>query len=193
MSDSARKSAISFHGVSPQVAFSTPLRFRSSGEGGWIISENPFRIWRVQQSVLRLLQGLVQGQNFQQVAENELELSWLTAVAILERFADEGLLELTWQVPEAMLPSVSVIIPVRNRPDQIERCLAALAEVDYPRDRLEIIVVDDASTDDTLCRVRNWERRPPACRSSYDPTQQGSPSTQPWGRSGSWRNLRVYR
>ena len=46
-------------------------------------------------------------------------------------------------------PFVSVIVPVRNRPDEIEACLQSLAELDYPDDRLEIIVADDASTDQT--------------------------------------------
>ena len=44
---------------------------------------------------------------------------------------------------------VSVIIPVRNRHDDIDACLQSLGELDYPHDKLEIIVVDDASTDQT--------------------------------------------
>ncbi len=46
-------------------------------------------------------------------------------------------------------PSVSVIIPVRNRPADITVCLRSLTGLDYPPDKLEIIVVDDASQDDT--------------------------------------------
>ncbi|MGB9442366.1 MAG: mycofactocin biosynthesis glycosyltransferase MftF [Desulfobacterales bacterium] len=46
-------------------------------------------------------------------------------------------------------PFVSVIIPVRNRPDDIAACLQALKRLAYPDDKLEIIVVDDASTDQT--------------------------------------------
>ena len=46
-------------------------------------------------------------------------------------------------------PFVSVIIPVRNRPDDIAACLQALKQLAYPDDKLEIIVVDDASTDQT--------------------------------------------
>ena len=44
---------------------------------------------------------------------------------------------------------VSIIIPVRNRHDDIDACLRSLGELDYPYDKLEIIVVDDASTDQT--------------------------------------------
>ena len=46
-------------------------------------------------------------------------------------------------------PSVSIIIPVRNRPAQIEECLRSLTRLRYPAEKLEIIVVDDASTDHT--------------------------------------------
>jgi cellulose synthase/poly-beta-1,6-N-acetylglucosamine synthase-like glycosyltransferase len=51
-------------------------------------------------------------------------------------------------------PSVSVIVPARNEADEIEGCLESLRAVNYPADRLEIIVVDDFSTDGTSKRVR---------------------------------------
>ncbi len=41
---------------------------------------------------------------------------------------------------------VSIIIPTRNRPEQLQRCLAAITKVDYPKDRFEVIVVDDGSS-----------------------------------------------
>ena len=39
----------------------------------------------------------------------------------------------------------SVVVPTYNRPKQLERCLMALVQLKYPRDRCEIIVVDDGS------------------------------------------------
>ncbi len=50
---------------------------------------------------------------------------------------------------EAEYPAVSVIIPVRNRPAEITACLNSLNRLDYPAEKLEIIVVDDASGDAT--------------------------------------------
>ena len=52
-------------------------------------------------------------------------------------------------VAHGELPLVSVVIPVRNDARRLERCLASLAEQDYPRDRYEIIVIDNGSTDDS--------------------------------------------
>ena len=42
-----------------------------------------------------------------------------------------------------MLPVFSIIIPTYNRPGQLADCLAALAQLDYPADRAEVLVVDD--------------------------------------------------
>jgi len=46
-------------------------------------------------------------------------------------------------------PSVSIIIPVRNRPEEITACLLSLSRLDYPADKIEVLVVDDASDDET--------------------------------------------
>jgi GT2 family glycosyltransferase len=40
-------------------------------------------------------------------------------------------------------PACSVIVPTRARPRQLAACLEALADLDYPRDRFEVLVVDD--------------------------------------------------
>lgn len=46
-------------------------------------------------------------------------------------------------------PRVSVIVPVRDGAATIGSCLGALAALDYPRERLEVVVVDNRSRDDT--------------------------------------------
>jgi hyaluronan synthase len=49
-------------------------------------------------------------------------------------------------------PSVSVIVPAFNEEDGIIGTIESCLAVDYPRDRLEVIVVNDGSSD------RTWER-----------------------------------
>lgn len=56
-------------------------------------------------------------------------------------------------VDDAVLPSVSIIVPAHNEAAVIDRCLNSIKAQDYPHDLLEIIVVDDGSTDDTAERV----------------------------------------
>jgi cellulose synthase/poly-beta-1,6-N-acetylglucosamine synthase-like glycosyltransferase len=54
---------------------------------------------------------------------------------------------------EAELPHVTVQLPMFNEPFVAERVIDAAARIDYPRDRLEIQVLDD-STDETASLAR---------------------------------------
>ena len=47
--------------------------------------------------------------------------------------------------PAPAFPSVTVVIPTLDRAEELEDCLRALGELDYPRERLDVIVVDDGS------------------------------------------------
>jgi glycosyltransferase involved in cell wall biosynthesis len=50
---------------------------------------------------------------------------------------------------ESTAPSVTIVIPTFNEERYIGRCLAALIEIDYPAEKLEIRVVDNYSDDQT--------------------------------------------
>jgi GT2 family glycosyltransferase len=73
-------------------------------------------------------------------------------------------------------PPISVVVPTRDRPDQLERCLAAL-ERQTASDSIEVIVVDDGSTNRVAVEevvkhrpqvrlVRQGSRGPAAARNS---------------------------
>ena len=47
-------------------------------------------------------------------------------------------------------PSVSVVIPAHNEEKTIEKCLESIFSLDYPEDRLTVMVINDLSTDRTL-------------------------------------------
>lgn len=47
------------------------------------------------------------------------------------------------------MPTVSVIVPVRNQEKYIGRCLRSLLSQNYPRESFEIVVIDDGSDDRT--------------------------------------------
>jgi len=55
------------------------------------------------------------------------------------------------------LPSVSIIIPVRNEALHIESLINDLLAQDYPAHLIEIIVVDDHSEDQTPNIVRKFQ------------------------------------
>ncbi|EUC40014.1 glycosyltransferase family 2 protein [Bipolaris oryzae ATCC 44560] len=50
---------------------------------------------------------------------------------------------------EAALPNITVVIPVYNESYFIRYSLHSVLQSSYPKDRLEVVVVDDGSTDDT--------------------------------------------
>ena len=45
---------------------------------------------------------------------------------------------------------VSIIIPTKNNGDILEKCLAAIQNLDYPKEEYEVIIVDGHSTDNTV-------------------------------------------
>ncbi len=53
-------------------------------------------------------------------------------------------------------PRVSVIVPVKNAEKTIEKLLAALSGQDYPAGLLQIIIVDNGSTDGTPDIIRKY-------------------------------------
>jgi glycosyltransferase involved in cell wall biosynthesis len=56
-------------------------------------------------------------------------------------------------------PEVSIIIPTRNRLQQIESCVQSLTQLDYPPDCFEVIVVDDGSTRSPASVVENFRKK----------------------------------
>src|SRR3989339_1287218 len=54
-------------------------------------------------------------------------------------------------------PTVSIIIPAYNESEYISDSLRSVLSLNYPKNKLEIIVVDDASTDNTLEIVKRFE------------------------------------
>jgi glycosyltransferase involved in cell wall biosynthesis/GT2 family glycosyltransferase len=100
------------------------------------------------------------------------KLAWAGQRTVVERFTGTRMLDETERYlqdvaptaadagarqPEAAqygshrsaLPSVSVIIPTYNRKGPLRQTLQSIAQQTYPRDRFEVIVVDDGSTDGT--------------------------------------------
>jgi mycofactocin glycosyltransferase len=81
-------------------------------------------------------------------------------IDICEYFNRKGVLETVIAENSGYFPSISVIVPVKDRRDDIGPCLESVLQQDYPHDLVEVIVVDDGSSDETArlassfsCRV----------------------------------------
>jgi chlorobactene glucosyltransferase len=82
-----------------------------------------------------------------------LSLAWLAVVAVL---ISRALRQRTLfreakeqRLPPGAVPSVCVIVPARNEEHNIRRCLTSLVSQRYPKGRLSIVAIDDASADHT--------------------------------------------
>jgi hyaluronan synthase len=60
-----------------------------------------------------------------------------------------------------LLPDVSVIIPAYNEGALVEKAIKAAMESDYPRNKLEVICVDDGSKDDTFLYMQKAKAKYP--------------------------------
>jgi hyaluronan synthase len=67
---------------------------------------------------------------------------------ILSRFVLAESYKLPYN-PKEYLPSVSIVIPAYNEEKHIAKTLLSHVESDYPKDRMEVIVVNDGSQDRT--------------------------------------------
>src|SRR5437867_184126 len=70
-------------------------------------------------------------------------------------------------------PNVSILIPVKNEEKVIGRLLDAVTRLDYPRENLEAVVVEDGSVDRTLEICREYASRFPWVKIFHRNTSRG--------------------
>ena len=80
------------------------------------------------------------------------------------------------------LPSVSVLVPVKNEEKVVGRLLKALLNLDYPSRKVEIILIDDGSTDKTIEICREYAaEHPNRVKLLRRSTSDGKPSALNYG------------
>ncbi|TSC70000.1 MAG: Glycosyltransferase involved in cell wall bioproteini [Parcubacteria group bacterium Gr01-1014_46] len=57
-------------------------------------------------------------------------------------------------------PSVTIIVPCWNEETTVSKTIHSLLNLDYPKDKLKIMVIDDGSTDDTWSVVQKFANHP---------------------------------
>ncbi|MCH8311650.1 MAG: glycosyltransferase family 2 protein [Nitrospinae bacterium] len=85
--------------------------------------------------------------------------SLFIGVFILSRFV----LALFYSPPpdKGYLPTITTVIACKNEEDSIRKTIDCVYRSDYPKDRLEVIVVNDGSTDQTLKEMNMAKRAHP--------------------------------
>ncbi len=73
----------------------------------------------------------------------------------------------------ADLPGVSILIPAKNEEKVIAALLERIGEFDYPAEKVEVIVINDGSTDRTAEIIRDISRRDPRIGILDIPPEEG--------------------
>ncbi|QIN80488.1 mycofactocin system glycosyltransferase [Rubrobacter marinus] len=131
-------------GPAPRYGLERGLEVRPT-KGGWLLfSERPLMATRLNPQAAGLLARLDEERSAAGLAE-EAGLPLTDAAAFLDGLADRRLVRRTSQALPARWPSVTVVVPSRDRPTETRACAESLLALDYPADGLEVLVVDDAS------------------------------------------------
>lgn len=74
-------------------------------------------------------------------------------------------------------PKFSIIVPTKNEETVIRRCLDGILNIDYPKDKIQIIVVDGKS-DDNTCKICSEfsEKYPENIKVICEKTAKGKPA-----------------
>ena len=67
------------------------------------------------------------------------------------------------------LPSVSIVIPCRNEALRMRKCLECVVDNNYPKDRLEVLIIDGMSDDGTRQIIEEFRAKHPYIRMIDNP------------------------
>ena len=118
-------------------------------DGDFLMSESPLALLRLNAPLVVLARRAMAGPIAAASAGEAKVLEQLTLKGFMERLQEVA-------QPEATLPTVSVVIPVLDRAGELARCLESIRQIDYPREKIELIVVDDGSQDDSAQVARSY-------------------------------------
>jgi len=155
---------------------------REDPDGYFLLSRLPIKILRLNESLFNLLKYIRDGGKLSDYVNKNPGLSESSLLSLLLALVVKGYLTLERLAEIDDFPKVSIIIPVKDQPKDLAECLESLYNLDYPKDRLEIIVVDDGSrkrvadiiTSSDIQIIRREESAgPAACRNTGAESARG--------------------
>jgi N-acetylglucosaminyltransferase len=76
-------------------------------------------------------------------------------------------------IEPASLPSVAIVVPVYCEGKSVLRTAASFAALDYPKDKLSVVFIDDCSTDNTYAYLQQAVRQYPWMQLRRNPYNMG--------------------
>lgn len=125
------------------------VRFEDRGDFFTVVSEVPLNVVRASRRAVQILKLSDGARTLRQIASEVGIAEEMRVFDICEYFNRKAVLETCITPNPGYFPFVSVVIPTRDRGKELVECLESVYAQDYPADRIEIIVVDDGSVDET--------------------------------------------
>lgn len=132
------------------------IKLRQKEGKNFVISQTPLKILKVNHTLMNILHSIGLPTTIERLMKEYPGIGEEKLRQVLYDLAEKGYLERS-EVLGGGYPLVSVIIPVKNRSEDIRNCLRSLQSLDYPVDRCEVIVIDDGSTDDTTKVIDSFQ------------------------------------
>lgn len=122
-----------------------------------LVSEAPLNVVQVNERVFKIFNMCHDSATITDIA-SRMGMREERVLEVCTYLNHRAILELLPPVKGDYLPTVSVIIPVKDRHEELLECLDGVFAVDYPEEKLEVIVIDDGSKDriDPLPNDYRW-------------------------------------
>jgi mycofactocin system glycosyltransferase len=110
-----------------------------------LYSRIPLKILRLNETLYTLIKFTQRGGSLEEFVGQNPGLKKGNLLRVLLSLTSRGYLKLDGVPRLEEYPYVSVIIPVKDQFVEVVECLEALEALDFPREKLEVVVVDDHS------------------------------------------------
>jgi len=67
------------------------------------------------------------------------------------------------------MPKISVIIPILNEEKYIRQCLNSIIECDFPKEQMEVLLIDGGSEDKTIEIINDYQKKYPFFKLLHNP------------------------
>jgi mycofactocin glycosyltransferase len=125
------------------------VRIQEEATSALVVTETPLNVLRVSLRAARILRLCDGRLTLEEITRQLGQIDEHGVYRICDSFNRKGFLEIYPAPSDGNRPTISVIIPTRDRKDVIIECLDSVFDQDYQKDRIEVIVVDDGSVDGT--------------------------------------------
>lgn len=132
------------------------VRFERRDGSYLVILDTPLNVVRVSERGATVLRSCDGRKSVALIAAEVASLTEEQVFDILEYFTKKGVLESAQPGNEGYYPSVTVIIPAKDRAEELRGCLQSVFAQEYPAEMIEVIVIDDGSRDETAGVARSF-------------------------------------